>query len=117
MSPATLDCVGVDGVPDQWFSCPADNSGQAADERALREDVRTSAGRRGVDRAGGRTYRSATGGMVPKLENLISLLDRGVRSAHVISGTTRNAILAEVFTDEGTGTMLVKSEPPAVAGG
>ena len=49
----------------------------------------------------------ATGGMIPKLENLISLLSRGVRSAHVIGGRTRNAILAEVFTDEGTGTMVV----------
>jgi len=49
----------------------------------------------------------ATGGMIPKLESLILLLSRGVRSAHIISGTTRNAILAEVFTDEGTGTMVV----------
>lgn len=49
----------------------------------------------------------ATGGMIPKLESLIGLLARGVRSAHIISGTTRNAILAEVFTDEGTGTMIV----------
>jgi acetylglutamate kinase len=49
---------------------------------------------------------TATGGMIPKLENLISLLERGVRSAHVIGGSTRNGILAEVFTDEGTGTML-----------
>ncbi len=51
----------------------------------------------------------ATGGMIPKLESLINLLARGVRSAHVIGGTTRNAILAEVFTDEGTGTMVVSS--------
>lgn len=50
---------------------------------------------------------TATGGMIPKLESLISLLDRGVKSAHVIGGTTRNALLSEVFTDEGTGTMLV----------
>lgn len=50
----------------------------------------------------------ATGGMIPKLESLIDLLDRGVKSAHVIGGSTRNAILAEVFTDEGTGTMIVK---------
>ena len=50
----------------------------------------------------------ATGGMIPKLENLISLLQRGVGSAHVVSGTQRNAILAEVFTDEGTGTMVVE---------
>lgn len=50
----------------------------------------------------------ATGGMIPKLESLIDLLSRGVRSAHIVSGTTRNATLAEVFTDEGTGTMIVE---------
>jgi len=49
----------------------------------------------------------ATGGMIPKLQNLISLLQRGVHSAHIMSGTMRNAILSEVFTDEGTGTMLI----------
>lgn len=52
----------------------------------------------------------ATGGMIPKLENLMSLLSRGVSSAHIISGTTRNTILAEVFTDEGTGTMVVQGK-------
>lgn len=49
----------------------------------------------------------ATGGMIPKLQSLIQLLESGVKSAHVISGTARNALLSEVFTDEGTGTMLV----------
>jgi len=49
----------------------------------------------------------ATGGMIPKLESLISLLKNGVASAHVIGGSSRNGLLAEVFTDEGTGTMLV----------
>ena len=53
------------------------------------------------------TEGKATGGMIPKLENLILLLDRGVHSAHVIGGTRSNALLAEVFTDQGTGTMLV----------
>ncbi len=48
----------------------------------------------------------ATGGMIPKLQSLASLLSRGVGSAHVISGSERNALLAEVFTDEGTGTMV-----------
>lgn len=52
------------------------------------------------------TEGKATGGMVPKLENLIDILRRGVRSAHVIGGTQRNGILAEVFTDEGLGTMM-----------
>lgn len=49
----------------------------------------------------------ATGGMIPKLESLISLVGRGVVSAHIVSGTTRNGVLAEVFTDEGTGTMII----------
>lgn len=49
----------------------------------------------------------ATGGMIPKLESLISLVRSGVHSAHIISGTKRNALLSEVFTDEGTGTMIV----------
>ena len=49
---------------------------------------------------------AASGGMIPKLQSLITLLKRGVRSAHIISGTERNALLSEVFTDRGTGTML-----------
>lgn len=50
---------------------------------------------------------TATGGMIPKLQNIVQLLRRGVKSAHIINGTTRNALLAEVFTDKGTGTMIV----------
>lgn len=50
---------------------------------------------------------AATGGMIAKIENLLDVIDRGVASTHVISGTVRNGILAEVFTDEGTGTMVV----------
>lgn len=49
----------------------------------------------------------ATGGMIPKLQSLIHPLKRGVKSAHVISGNDKNALLSEVFTDEGTGTMIV----------
>jgi acetylglutamate kinase len=48
----------------------------------------------------------ATGGMIPKLQSLIRLVQNGVKSAHIISGTRKNALLAEVFTDEGTGTMV-----------
>ena len=50
---------------------------------------------------------TATGGMIPKLQGIITLLRRGVHSAHILSGTTRNALLSEVFTDSGTGTMIV----------
>jgi acetylglutamate kinase len=50
---------------------------------------------------------TATGGMIPKLQSIAGLLRRGVHSAHIISGTTRNALLSEIFTDKGTGTMVV----------
>ncbi len=53
------------------------------------------------------TEGKATGGMIPKLQNISAILRRGVHAAHIISGTTRNALLSEVFTDEGTGTMFV----------
>src|SRR4051812_6543492 len=49
---------------------------------------------------------TATGGMIPKLQNIIELLRRGVKSAHIINGNARNSLLAEVFTNEGTGTMI-----------
>ncbi|HEX6718668.1 MAG TPA: acetylglutamate kinase [Pyrinomonadaceae bacterium] len=50
---------------------------------------------------------AASGGMIPKLQSIVVLLQRGVHSAHIISGTKRNALLSEVFTDKGTGTMIV----------
>ncbi|HEX5876357.1 MAG TPA: acetylglutamate kinase [Pyrinomonadaceae bacterium] len=53
---------------------------------------------------------AATGGMIPKLQSISVLLERGVHSAHIISGTKRNALLSEVFTDKGTGTMIVATD-------
>lgn len=50
---------------------------------------------------------AATGGMIPKLQSITTLLRRGVHTAHIISGTNRNALLSEIFTDKGTGTMIV----------
>ena len=50
---------------------------------------------------------AATAGMIPKLQSIATLLRRGVHSAHIISGTNRNALLSEIFTDKGTGTMMV----------
>ena len=53
------------------------------------------------------TNGSATGGMIPKLQSITTLIRQGVHSAHILSGTTRNALLSEIFTDSGTGTMIV----------
>lgn len=45
-------------------------------------------------------------GMLPKIAAIARLVRRGVRSAHIINGSKRNALLHEVFTDEGAGTMI-----------
>jgi len=38
---------------------------------------------------------TATGGMIPKLQSITTLLGRGVHSAHILSGTARNTLLSE----------------------
>ncbi len=45
-------------------------------------------------------------GMLPKIAAIAHLIKRGVKSAHIINGSKRNALLHEVFTDEGAGTMI-----------
>lgn len=49
-------------------------------------------------------------GMVPKLEGILAALERGVRRAHILNGTTPHALLLEVFTDAGVGTMITGDE-------
>jgi acetylglutamate kinase len=52
-----------------------------------------------------------TGGMIPKVAACIHAATHGVRSAHMINGTTPHVLLLEIFTDEGIGTM-VSEHPP-----
>ena len=46
-------------------------------------------------------------GMMPKITAARRALEAGVASVHLVSGSRADAILAEVFTNEGAGTMLV----------
>jgi len=46
-------------------------------------------------------------GMVPKMEACLRAVHGGVPSAHVIDGRVPHALLLEVFTDSGVGTMVV----------
>ncbi len=49
------------------------------------------------------------GGMTPKTECCIRALAQGVSAAHIIDGRTPHAILLEIFTNKGIGTMVVGS--------
>ncbi len=49
---------------------------------------------------------SVKGGMIPKLEHCVSAVRNGVTSAHVIDGRVSHALLLEIFTDEGVGTIV-----------
>src|SRR5262245_17883170 len=46
------------------------------------------------------------GGMIPKIECCMTTLEGGVASTHVIDGRMLHAILLEIFTDGGVGTLI-----------
>ena len=46
------------------------------------------------------------GGMLPKVECALDALRSGVHSAHIIDGRVEHALLLEIFTDEGVGTLI-----------
>lgn len=49
---------------------------------------------------------SLADGMAPKMEACARAIRDGVASAHVVDGRVPHAVLLEVFTDEGVGTMV-----------
>ncbi len=48
-----------------------------------------------------------SGGMFPKIECAVAALNEGVGSVHILDGRLPHAILLELFTDGGIGTMLI----------
>ncbi|GMU71779.1 MAG: acetylglutamate kinase [Burkholderiales bacterium] len=53
------------------------------------------------------------GGMLPKIGSALDAVKNGVRSSHVIDGRVEHALLLEVLTNEGVGTMIRADDPPA----
>lgn len=49
---------------------------------------------------------AAEKGMIPKLEACVTAIEGGVERAHLIDGRTPHAIMIELFTDSGIGTMI-----------
>lgn len=50
------------------------------------------------------------GGMIPKVNCCVRSLAQGVGAAHIIDGRIPHALLLEIFTDTGIGSMIVASE-------
>jgi acetylglutamate kinase len=55
---------------------------------------------------------SLASGMVPKMEACLRAVEGGVSRAHVLDGRVPHALLLEVFTTEGVGTMVLPAKEP-----
>lgn len=54
-------------------------------------------------------HESVSAGMIPKLRACADAVDGGVETAHIIDGRVPHALLIELFTDQGIGTMVQRS--------
>ncbi len=52
---------------------------------------------------------TVSGGMIPKLTCCVRSLAQGVKAAHIIDGRLPHSLLLEIFTNSGTGSMIVSS--------
>ncbi len=48
------------------------------------------------------------GGMLPKIQCALDAVANGVHSSHIIDGRVEHAVMLEVFTDEGVGTLITQ---------
>ena len=46
------------------------------------------------------------GGMLPKIQCALEAVQAGVKAAHIVDGRVEHAVLLELFTDEGVGTLI-----------
>jgi len=51
------------------------------------------------------------GGMLPKIGSALDAVKNGVKSSHIIDGRVEHALLLEVLTNEGVGTMIRADDP------
>lgn len=55
------------------------------------------------------------GGMLPKIRCALDAVKGGVASAHIIDGRVEHAVMLEIFTDEGVGTLITDQEPETIS--
>jgi acetylglutamate kinase len=48
--------------------------------------------------------------MLPKIDCALSAVKNGVKSTHIIDGRVAHAVLLEIFTDSGVGTLITDDE-------
>ena len=53
-------------------------------------------------------------GMIPKINACVTALSAGVSKAHIINGTTPHALVLEIFTDAGVGTMVMRHHDDSI---
>ena len=47
-----------------------------------------------------------SGGMKPKIQGALDAVQHGVKTSHIIDGRVEHALLLEILTSEGVGTMI-----------
>jgi acetylglutamate kinase len=52
---------------------------------------------------------TVSGGMIPKVQSCIDAVSQGVERAHILDGRRSHALLLELFSDGGIGTMVTRS--------
>ena len=55
---------------------------------------------------------SVSAGMLPKLDSCMRAIESGVARAHILDGRLQHALLLEIFTPEGIGTMITARPEP-----
>ena len=50
------------------------------------------------------------GGMLPKLNNCIEAIEKGVSRVHILDGRIPHCLLLEIFTNKGTGTAIISDD-------
>ncbi len=77
-----------------------DVAGVLDDDKKLRSGLSAEEARAWIDNG------TIAGGMIPKVGCCLDAVEHGVSRAHIIDGRVPHALLLEIFTDEGVGTVF-----------
>ncbi len=77
-----------------------DISGVLDDQKQLCSELTASETNKMIDSG------TIAGGMIPKVQCCLDAVESGVQQAHIIDGRVPHALLLEIFTDEGVGTVF-----------